>query len=101
MAGSTVNLVTADGTTHLNGLEVLNNAQVDGNLVVLGTISGEIDVLETDFVTSITTVGNGIITALGISGGYIARSGPVAAFTDTTDTAAAILALFPGSQVGS
>lgn len=101
MAGSTVNLVTADGTTHLNGLEVLNNAQVDGNLIVLGTISGEIDVLETDFVTPITTVGNGTITALAISGGYVIRTGPVAAFSDATDTAAAILALFPGSQVGS
>lgn len=42
--------------------------------------------------TSITTVGNGTLTAAGLVGGQIVRTGPVAAFTDTTDTAAAIVA---------
>lgn len=45
-------------------------------------------------VTALTTVGAGTITAAGIFGGYTARSGPTAAFTDTTDTAANIVALF-------
>lgn len=46
----------------------------------------------TDIVsTPITTVGNGTLTAAALLGGLVLRSGPVAAFTDTTDTAAAIL----------
>lgn len=42
--------------------------------------------------TNITTVGNGTLSASGIVGGLITRSGPVAAFSDTTDTAVAIVA---------
>lgn len=42
--------------------------------------------------TAITTVGAGTLTAASMVGGLITRSGPVAAFTDTTDTAAAIIA---------
>ncbi len=42
--------------------------------------------------TAITTVGNGTLTAAGIVGGLITRSGPVAAFSDATDTAVAIVA---------
>ena len=41
--------------------------------------------------TSITTVGNGTLTAAALVGGQIARTGPTAAFTDTTDTASAII----------
>lgn len=52
---------------------------------------------ETSFVsTNITTVGNGTLTAAGMIGDQIVRTGPVANFSDTTDTAAAIVALFPG-----
>src|SRR3569832_1213309 len=42
--------------------------------------------------TAISTVGNGTLTAAGIVGGLITRSGSVAAYTDTTDTAVAIVA---------
>ncbi len=42
--------------------------------------------------TAITTVGNGTLTAAAIVGGLITRSGPVAAFSDATDTAVAIVA---------
>lgn len=42
--------------------------------------------------TAITTVGNGTLTAAGIVGALITRSGPVAAFSDATDTAVAIVA---------
>lgn len=52
-------------------------------------------------VTPITTVGNGTLTAAGIVGGEIIRTGPVAAFSDATDTAAAIIAALPGAVVGS
>lgn len=41
--------------------------------------------------TPITTVGNGVLTAAGLLGGVITRTGPVANYTDTTDTAAAIV----------
>lgn len=40
-----------------------------------------------------TTVGNATLTALQLTGGYLVRSGPTAAFTDTTDTAANIFAI--------
>lgn len=51
-------------------------------------------------VTPITTVGNGVLTAAALVGGEITRSGPVGAFTDTTDTAVAIVAV-PGVIAGS
>lgn len=52
-------------------------------------------------VTTITTVGNGTLTAAGLVGGEIVRSGPVAAFSDTTATAAQIVAALPGLVIGS
>ena len=45
----------------------------------------------------ITTVGNGTWTAAAIASGIINRTGPTGAFTDTTDTAANILAAICGS----
>ena len=42
--------------------------------------------------TGIATVGDGVLTAASLVGGQIARTGPTAAFTDTTGTAAAIIA---------
>lgn len=50
--------------------------------------------------TAITTVGNGTLTAAAIAGGLITRTGSVAAYTDTTDTAAAIVAAIPNAFVG-
>lgn len=41
--------------------------------------------------TALTTVGNGTLTAAAMLGGTITRSGPVAAYTDTTATAAQII----------
>lgn len=52
---------------------------------------------ETSFTTNnLTTVGNGTLTAALMLGDQIVRTGPVAAFSDTTDTALAIIAAFPG-----
>ena len=45
--------------------------------------------------TNLTTVGAGTLTAAGIVGAVITRSGSTAAFTDTTDTAANIIAALP------
>lgn len=51
--------------------------------------------------TVIATAGNGVLTAAALVGGQINRSGPVAAYTDTTDTAANIVAALPGFLVGA
>jgi hypothetical protein len=50
--------------------------------------------------TPIATAGNGTLTAAAVLGGQIARTGPVAAFTDTTDTAANLVAGLGGFQAG-
>lgn len=52
-------------------------------------------------ITALTTVGAGTITATGITGGFVARSGAQlsAPFTDTTDTANNIIAGISGAIV--
>lgn len=50
--------------------------------------------------TALATVGAGTLTGAAIAGQLITRSGSVAAFTDTTDTAVAIVAAVPGAVVG-
>lgn len=52
-------------------------------------------------VTPITTAGNGTLTAAGLVGGEIVRTGPSANFSDATDTAANIIAALPGAVVTS
>lgn len=51
--------------------------------------------------TSITTVGNGTLTAAGLVGGLISRTGPVANYSDATATAVAIVAALPVLVVNS
>jgi hypothetical protein len=58
---------------------------------------GTIDIVN----TAITTVGNGVLTSAGLVGGLITRTGPVAAYTDTTDAAAAIVAATSGFTLGA
>lgn len=52
--------------------------------------------------TALTTVGAGTITAAEIAGGLTARGGAQSgsAFTDTTDTAALIIAAIPNAKIG-
>lgn len=50
--------------------------------------------------TPITTAGNGTWTGAAIASGLITRTGPVAAYTDTTDTALAIVAAIPNAFIG-
>lgn len=50
--------------------------------------------------TAITTVGAGVLTGSGIAGGLITRTGSVAAYSDATDTAAAIVAARTGAVAG-
>lgn len=53
-----------------------------------------------EVITSLSTVGAGTITAVGIAGAVTSRSGPIAVFTDTTDTATNIIAAMPNAHVG-
>lgn len=72
-----------------------------GNLIVTGVtnlVGGYNDVDVSN--VAITTVGNGLLTAAGINGGLITRSGPTGPYSDTTDTAAAILAGITNPFVG-
>lgn len=52
-------------------------------------------------ITALNTVGNGTITATSIAGGFVARGGAQlsAPFTDTTDTANAIVASITGAII--
>lgn len=50
--------------------------------------------------TNITTVGAGTLTGAALTGGVINRTGPTAAYSDTTDTAAAIVAAIGSPFIG-
>lgn len=88
----------------LSGNEILQVTGVQPNGQPSGqtfpTTTGAIASLassETSFVsTSITTVGNGTLTGAALAGSQIVRTGPVANFSDATDSAANIIAAFPG-----
>lgn len=98
---TTTNVQTSDGWTHLNNLETLGDQYIQGNLTVLGTITGDAEFTQKQVVTAITTIGNGTLTAAGLAGGFINRSGPVANYSDATASAAAIVAAFPAAVVNS
>lgn len=50
--------------------------------------------------TAITTVGNGTLTGAALTGGVVTRTGPTGAYTDTTATAAQIVAAIGSPFVG-
>ena len=87
----------------LTGNEIVNvlGVQANGSPAAFGfpTTTGAIAGLSstgTQVFTPLTTVGNGTITAAGIDGKVTNRGGTqVAAFTDTTATAAQIIAALP------
>jgi hypothetical protein len=68
------------------------------SLVGLATVPFDLGALEAN--TAISTVGAGTLTAAGIVGGVITRSGSTAAYSDATDTAANIIAALPNANVG-
>lgn len=92
----------------LTGNEILEVTGVQGNgmpsgqtllttteaIAALAALSSSADVI-----TALSTVGAGTITAAGITGKFTQRTGAQvsAAFTDTTDTANAIIAALPAS----
>ena len=64
---------------------------------VLATVTGT----AARITTALNTVGAAVIPGAAIAGGYIQRGGAqIAAFTDTTDTATAILAAQPNAHIG-
>ena len=77
---------TGRGTDHTLGAILALTAQQADNAVIN---------------TAITTVGAGTLTAAALVGGIITRSGSTAAYTDTTATAALIIAALPaGAATG-
>lgn len=75
-----------DGT-FLN--QIIN--QVNANTISGGTVSN----------STLTTVGAGTLTAAILASGLVTRTGPVAAFTDTTDTGTALDLLLGAPAVGA
>ena len=66
-----------------------------------GAITASGQIFGTQSFTTISTVGAGVLTAAALVGGVISRTGPVAGYTDTTDTATNIIAAIPNAQVGT
>lgn len=87
------------GDVTLGGLRRLQNP-VFRNLTVLGTLDAPNLNQTAITTTAITTIGAGVLTAAALVGGQIVRTGPVAAYSDTTDTAANIVAAITNYQVG-
>lgn len=78
----------------------MNRAQVDkGGNAVSPQNPGDA-LMAQRLVAAVTTVGAGVWPAAGILGGIIDRSGPVAGYADTPDTADNIIAACPQLSVG-
>ena len=79
---------------------ILETSSLPGGAISLqGVASPEPDLLLG--VTALTTVGAGTITAAAMLSGGVNRTGPTSAFTDTTDTAAAIQSDWTGGAVSN
>lgn len=80
-----------------NGNLLGNNATFNGE-VAAQAIQSNTPVIDNEVVGSLTTVGNGTITAALLQGLIVSRGGSqTGAFTDTTDTAANIISAFGGN----
>lgn len=96
IVGFAVDQATASG--QIIRVYIINAQELGSNSI--GNISGlqaalnalNASVLPTEVDTPITTVGNGTLTAAGLVGKFIKRSGPTSAFSDATDTAVNIVA---------
>lgn len=90
--GGAIDNIPIGGTTAATGkFTSVDATSVTSTGKVLGAISD----------TAIATVGNGTLTAAALVGGIVTRSGPTAAYTDTTDTAANIIAALANPEVGA
>lgn len=78
----------------------MNRAQIDsGGNYVRAAGPGD-SAMDQHQVVAITTVGAGIWTAVAMNAGIIDRSGPVAGYADTPDTAENILLANPNLSIG-
>lgn len=120
VAGSSFEVKIKNGTAYPQTITAGSGVTLTGNVVIpafsagkyLVTITSGVAVaidhvehapLSTDqqeISTNLTIVGSGTITGAGIAGGVTNRTGSTSAFTDTTDTATAILAGVPNGHVG-
>lgn len=92
----------AQRVTPLTGNELVDILGLEWGTATTAQIAGLASLGTTEIVnTPITTVGNGTLTAAGMVGGLITRTGPVAAYSDATDTAVAIVAALPSFVAGS
>lgn len=78
------------------GPRLIDGSQL--NLMVDRVNSSYIGVNGYPVSTSITTVGAGTLTAASLTGGIVARTGPVAAFTDTSSSGALLDAALPNNN---
>lgn len=95
---STISGVMFDGTT-VRARKGDNSGDTDLAARNL-TLTGGLTVVTGKINTAITTVGAGTLTGAALWGGTITRTGPVAAYTDTTDTAALIIAAISNAVIG-
>ncbi len=70
-------------------------------VAIKGIAIAPITTAQPEVITALTTVGAGTITGAGIAGGVTNRTGSTSAFTDTTDTAANIIAAIYNGVTGS
>lgn len=118
---TTNKVIAAAGTNPVAGF-AFDKAAADGDLIrvyivnaqesgagAISDISGlqaalnalQAPVLPYEASTTISTVGSGVLTAAGLVGKLIKRTGPVAAFSDATDSAVAIVAALNTYVAGS
>jgi len=88
-SGGTVTFSATGGQILASATKV--TASVTSNSQIYGKLA----------VTPITTVGAGTLTAAAMVGGVITRSGSTATYTDTTDTATAIVGAISNAQVNT
>ncbi len=81
-----IGTVTSATTVTINGQSVFTSVYTIANPAEVNT--------------AITTAGAGTLTAASIAGGLITRTGPTGDYTDTTDTAVAIVAAVSNAFVG-
>ena len=102
LAGGTS--VTLSGQTIIPpnsvGRFLLTYATNAPTFTMVGIAVGPMTTVPLEVNTALTTVGAGTITAAGLVGAVVTRTGPTAAYTDTTDTAVAIIAALPNANVG-
>jgi hypothetical protein len=106
--------VNPNGTDTINGLTTFVMTRNYGNLSLFDAGGGNwvtgyqaapgsgVAPLSSEKATSINTVGAGTLTGAAMAGGTISRGGAQlgAAFTDTTDTPANLVAAVPNIQIG-